>query len=388
MLGLYWNLSIKTSIKTQNTMPNPTFSRRRFLRQTAFAAGSLIAAPGLIGCTAPSSSSSASDSKKRLGVALVGLGSYAGGQLAPGLQMTEHCYLSGIVTGSPSKIPVWQKRYGIPDKNVYSYETMHEIADNPDIDVIYIVVPPGLHAKYAIRAANTGKHVWCEKPMAMNVEECQAIIDACNQNGVKLSIGYRMQHEPNTQTVIQYAESKPYGEITAAEALAGYAGPSSGEGWRFEADMGGGALYDMGVYTINGLRYATGMEPLRVLSASRHVPDEVDLTTEFELEFPGGLRAYGRTSIVEHINRLRVDCADGWYKLEPMQSYSGVQGVTSDGQKLDLPIKDQQARQMDNDALAILNGEPMLVPGEEGLKDIRIVQAIMEAARTGAVAEF
>lgn len=354
-------------------------SRRKFLRQSAMAAGSLLAAPALLGCQTP---------KKRLGVALVGLGSYARGQLAPALQMTEHCYLAGIVTGSPEKIPTWQQRYSIPDKNVYSYDTMHEMADNPDIDVIYIVVPTGLHAEYAIRAANAGKHVWCEKPMAMNVEECQAIIDACNQNGVKLSIGYRMQHEPNTQTVIQYAQTLPYGAIQSAEALAGYAGSGRGSGWRFQADMGGGALYDMGVYTINGLRYATGMEPLQVRSASRDIPNEVDVTTTFELVFPNGAKGSGKTSVVETINRLRVDCADGWYKLEPMQSYSGVQGITSDGKRLDQPIKDQQARQMDNDALAILKDTPVLVPGQEGLRDIRIVQAIMEADRTGAVVDL
>ncbi len=349
-------------------------SRRQFLQRTALAATALTAAP-LLSCTRPQ--------PKKLGVALVGLGSYAGGQLAPGLQMTEHCYLAGIVTGSPEKIPTWQERYGIPDKNVYSYDTMHEIADNPDIDIIYIVVPTGLHAKYAIRAANAGKHVWCEKPMAMNVEECQAIIDACNQNGVKLSIGYRMQHEPNTQTVMGYAQSQPYGPIRSVDARAGYAGPGRGTGWRFQADMGGGALYDMGVYPINALRYTTGMEPLRVLSAQRRVPNEVDVTTAFELAFPDGIRGVGKTSVVETMNLLRADCADGWYQLKPMQTYSGVKGRTSDGTLLNKPVNDQQARQMDNDALAILEDRPVRVPGEDGLKDIRIVKAIIEASRSG-----
>jgi glucose-fructose oxidoreductase len=355
-------------------------TRRHFFYQSAKAAAAFMAAPYFLSCKTPQN--------RKLGVALVGLGSYAEGQLAPALQMTEHCYLAGIVTGSPAKIPIWQRKYGIKDANVYSYDTMHQIADNPEIDVVYIVVPTGLHAKYAIRAANTGKHVWCEKPMAMNVEECQSIIDACKQNKVKLSIGYRMQHEPNTQTVIRYAETKPYGPIQSLEALAGYGGSGKGNGWRFEADMGGGALYDMGVYSINGLRYATGLEPLRVLSAKRTIPNEVDVTTEFELEFPDGLRGYGKTSVVENINRLRVDCEEGWYKLEPMQSYSGVQGVTSDGKRLNKPVKDQQARQMDDDALAILNNEPVMVPGEEGLRDIRIVQAIIEADKTGGVVEI
>lgn len=349
-------------------------SRRQFLQQTATAAGAIAAAP-LLSCTRPPSG--------KLGVALVGLGSYAGGQLAPALQMTEHCQLTGIVTGSPEKIPIWQKRYGIKDKNVYSYDTMHKIAGNPDIDVIYIVVPTGLHAKYAIRAANAGKHVWCEKPMAMNVEECQAIIDACRQNKVKLSIGYRMQHEPNTQTVISYAQSMPYGPIESLRALAGYAGAGQGTGWRFQPEMGGGALYDMGVYPINGLRYATGLEPTRVLSAKRTVPNKVDVTTTFELTFPDGIKGYGKTSVAETMNLLRVDCAEGWYQLKPMQTYSGVRGRASDGTLLDKKVNDQQARQMDNDALAILEGRPVRVPGEDGLKDIRIVKAIIEADRSG-----
>src|SRR5690606_16306500 len=111
--------------------------------------------------------------------------------------------------------------------------------------------------------------------------------------------------------------------------------------------------------------------------------DEVDETTEFELEFPSGATAYGRTSVGESINRLEVTCERGSYHLEPMQSYTGVSGRVSDGTKLDKEIEEQQARQMDDEALAILEKRAVMVPGEEGLRDIRIVQAIMESARTG-----
>ena len=121
--------------------------------------------------------------KEKLGVALVGLGYYSRDLLAPALQLTQHCELKGIVTGSPDKVPQWQKRYGIADKHVYNYENMNRIADNPDIDVIYIVLPTGLHAKYAVKAANTGKHVWCEKPMARTAEECQQWIEFCESKG-------------------------------------------------------------------------------------------------------------------------------------------------------------------------------------------------------------
>ncbi|WP_020208462.1 Gfo/Idh/MocA family protein [Gilvimarinus chinensis] len=322
--------------------------------------------------------------KRKLGVALVGLGYYSRDLLAPALQLTEHCELRGIVTGSPEKIPVWQQKYGIKDTNVYNYGNMHRLANNPDIDVIYIVVPTGLHMKYSIIAANAGKHVWCEKPMAMSVQECQTIIDACRKNKVKLSVGYRMQHEPNTQTVIQYAHSRPYGALQTINATAAYAGNGlPADNWRMQADMGGGALYDMGVYAINGARYAAGLEPIAVTATrdfSHPKFKEVDNTTSLTLEFPKGIIAKCRTSVVEPGNKLRVNCAEGWYELAPMQSYNGVQGVTSDGKKLNKFIANQQAAQMDSDALAIINNTPVKVPGEEGLKDIAIVRAAIKSS--------
>ncbi len=325
--------------------------------------------------------------KKKLGVALLGLGSYSTGQLAPGLQMTAHCELRGIITGSPHKIPEWQRINGIKDQNVYSYDNMNEIANNDDIDIVYIVTPTGTHARFSIAAANTGKHVWCEKPMAMDEDECQNIIDACNRNKVKLAIGYRMQHEPNTKTVIKFAKTRPYGLIQNVTAEACYSG-SSWQKWRLQKHMGGGALYDMGVYTINGIRYATGEEPVKVVQASQSTKrptifTEVDETTRYELEFAGGIKASGLTSVGLPNNKLRVDCEKGWYQLQPMQSYSGVRGETSDGKKLNKPVRDQQARQMDVDALAIINNQPMLVSGEEGQKDIVIVNAIKKASQTG-----
>ncbi len=325
---------------------------------------------------------------KKLGVALVGLGGYSTGRLAPGLQRTQHCELRGIVTGSPEKIPVWQSRYGIPDRNVYSYETIEKIADNDEIDVVYIVTPTGLHARDAIKAAEAGKHVWCEKPMAMNAEECQAIIDAAKGNGVQLTIGYRMQHEPNTQTIIRYGRDQTYGAVEAVKTGAGYSGAHRDpKNWRRIARLGGGALYDMGVYPINAARYATGMEPIaargKQWSERTDMYGEVDEFTEFELEFPNGVIAKGETSFGKSSNYLDVECAEGWYRLRPFQSYSGVRGETSDGRTLRPDPNHQQARQMDDDALAIIENRDPIVPGEEGLADIRIVNAIMESSREG-----
>lgn len=327
--------------------------------------------------------------KDKLGVALVGLGGYSNGQLAPGLQLTKHCELKGIVTGTPSKIPTWQEKYNIPDGNVYNYETMHELANNDEIDIVYVVVPTGLHAKYSIIAANAGKNVWCEKPMAKTINECQSIIDAASKNKVQLTIGYRMQHEPNTQTIIEYTKSRKYGAVKEINTGAGYSGSHREGNWRASAELGGGAMYDMGVYPLNAARYSAQQEPIAVSgiqsSERKEMYHEVDETTEFTLWFPNGAVAHGATSFGKRMGNLEVKCENGWYKLEPFQSYNGVQGETSDGIKLPPNPNHQQARQMDNDAFAIKENSAPIVPGEEGLRDIAIIEAIQESSRKGGV---
>ncbi len=369
---------------------SPLLDRRRLLvGSAALGASACVSSPGSSG-TAPQPSGSTSvpvpSGKSQLGVALPGLGNYSETRLAPALTKTTRCALRGIVTGTPAKIPVWQERYGIADQNVYDYASLPTIANNSEIDVVYVVVPPSLHAQYSIAAAEAGKHVWCEKPMAMTADECQRMIDACRANRVSLSIGYRMQHEPNTRTVIQMGRDKPYGAIRSVRAVA--ADHMGGEpSWRMVRAMGGGALYDMGVYTINAIRYATSEEPVRVLRARQWADrpelfQEVDESTEYELELPSGITAYGKASRFKPENVLRVEAQNGWYQLEPMQSYEGVKGQTSEDKAPDQPTDNHQARQMDDEALAILEGRPPVCPGEEGLRDIRILQAIQQAAQS------
>jgi glucose-fructose oxidoreductase len=327
-------------------------------------------------------------SSAKLGVALAGLGNYSEGLLAPALTVTNHCELRGIITGSPEKVPKWQQRYGIKDSNVYSYDNMHEIANNPDIDVVYVVVPTSLHLKYCEIAANAGKHVWCEKPMALNTQQCQRIIDVCHKNKVKLCIGYRMQHEPNTRRFMQFKTTHPFGNIKNVVAQAGYAGNGlPANNWRMQKAMGGGALYDMGVYPLNGSRFMTGQEPIAVSAHhEKSHPDiftEVDETTYFTLEFPQGLIAECATSVVKSFSQLKMECADGWYALRPMSNYTGVTGYTSDAQLFPAIKQIQQAIQMDDDALAMMDKAELLVPGEEGLRDIHVVQTIFESAAKG-----
>src|SRR5690349_13008231 len=132
----------------------------------------------------------------KLGIALVGLGGYAGGQLAPALQQTKHCYLAGIVTGTPAKAEQWKEKYAIPEGNIYNYQTFDKIKDNPDIDIIYVELPNSMHAENILRPAQAGKHVRCEKPMALTVEDRDTTIAACKKARKPISDSYRVPFEP------------------------------------------------------------------------------------------------------------------------------------------------------------------------------------------------
>lgn len=350
--------------------------RRLFIQKTGLIAATTAFVPSIL-------LSNSRTKNEKLGVALVGLGYYSTDLLAPALQMTQNCELRGIVTGSPEKIPVWQEKYGIKDSNIYNYENFDSIANNTDIDVIYVVLPPSMHAEYTIRAANAGKHVWCEKPMAPSVLECERMIKACNDNKVKLAIGYRCQHDPNIQAYMNVAKEKPFGKVKMVTSAAGYFDGRT-DHWKQSKELGGGAMGDMGVYALQGARLATGEEPISVLAqASTTRPEiyhEVEETMMFQLEFPSGARAACQTSFGIQMNHLQVNYEKGWLKMEPHSAYSGNKGNMSDGTIINFPIENQQAKQMDEDAYAILNNLDMLVPGEEGLRDIRVVEAIYKSA--------
>lgn len=355
-------------------------SRREFTRNLVLSTAGLALAPAFGNIIVPKP-------KDKLGIALVGLGYYSTDLLAPALQLTKNCYLAGIVTGSPEKAEKWKQKHNIPDKNIYNYQNFDQIANNPDIDVVYVVLPPSMHAEYVIRAAKAGKQVWCEKPMATSVKECEAMIKACRDNKVSLAIGYRMHHEPNTQEIMRFAREKTFGNIRMVSVAAGYFDGRTTH-WKQKKNLGGGVMYDMGVYALQGARYAVGEEPISVVAQHftnrPEIYKDVDETTLFTLQFPSGAVANCSTSFGMNMNYLYVTYEKGFARLDPFSAYNGIQGSSSKG-PLNFTIENEQAKQMDDDALAIMNKKTMLVPGEEGLRDIRIVEGIYESARTGKI---
>lgn len=328
---------------------------------------------------------------KKLGIALVGLGNYSTNQLAPALQQTKNCYLAGVVTGTPSKEKEWMRKYNIPQKNVYNYDNFDTIKDNPDIDIIYVVLPNSMHAEYTIRAAKAGKHVICEKPMAISAEECEQMIDACKKADKKLSIGYRLHFEPFNQEMMRLGEEKVFGNIKSLKAENGF--EVTRPSWRTDKKMsGGGPLTDLGIYCVQGVIYTARKLPIAVTAQFGKVTKpsifhNVEQSIAWQLEFPGGIVADCNTSYADSLNILRAEAENGWFELSPAYEYEGKEGKTSKG-KMDFPNIFEQVYQMDDFADCILNKKETKVPGEMGLRDVKIIEAIYKAAETGKKVEL
>ena len=363
--------------------------RRKFLSDLSLAFGGTVILSSFGRCqskTSPASTSSANGGK--LGIALVGLGGYSSGQLAPALQETQNCYLAGIVTGTPGKEKEWAEKYNIPQKNIYNYKTFDSIADNKDIDIVYVVLPVGMHKEYTIRAANAGKHVICEKPMAVNAADCQEMIDACKKANRLLSIGYRLHFEPFNMEAMRIGQQKVYGKILTINADNGFTWGNDMSSWRLnKALAGGGGLMDMGVYAIQAARYTTREEPAHVTAREEKLrPDvfkEVDETVYFDLDFDSGTKAKCMSSYNKNVSRLRADAERGWFEIAPAFYYSGQVGNTSNGpMNFDNNFVEQVA-QMDDFALCVQQNKPSKVSGEEGLKDMRVVDAIYRSIASG-----
>ena len=323
--------------------------------------------------------------KNKLGLAIIGLGEYASNELAAALKKTKECYLAGIVTDEPAKAKKWKKDFNIPDANIYDYHNFDTVKDNAEIDIIYIVLPNSLHREYAVRSARAGKHVICEKPMAITIKDCDKMLAAFKKNGTMLSIGYRLHFEPHHKKIMELGQKKIYGNITKLVAKNGIA---EIDGWRLNKELaGGGALMDVGVYCVQAVRYTTGMEPVAVTAkegnkTSKKKFKEIEESLSWQMEMPDGLIAECECSYTNEMSLLRAEATRGWFELSPAFTYSGIKGKTSSG-KMNLRNINQQAAQMDDFANAVKNKKPTPVDGEMGRQDVKILLAIYQAMKTG-----
>jgi predicted dehydrogenase len=364
-------------------------SRRFFLQKAGLSALALNLTPFNPLAAMTSQILTNNQDEKPLRVAIMGLGSY-GTRVAKAMKDCKRAKLVGVISGTPSKIEAWQKEYGIPAQNCYNYETYHQIKDNPDIDAVYVITPNGLHMAHTLGVAKAGKHVICEKPMAVNAKDGKTMVDACKAAGVKLLIGYRMHFEAKTQEVVKMRMNGDFGKVLFFQGLSGFiiGDPTQ---WRLNYELsGGGAMMDIGIYSINGARYMIGEEPIWVTAQeTKNNPEKfkegIDETIQFQFGFPGGAVASClSTYSMNNLDKFFLNGLNGFAEMQPSTGYGPIEGRTHKG-PLTNPHITHQTTQMDEMAAIILDGKKPLIPvdGEEGLRDMVIVDAIYKAVKTG-----
>ncbi|MBO9714518.1 Gfo/Idh/MocA family oxidoreductase [Sphingomonas sp.] len=351
---------------------------------------------GMVASAIPSAAFARPDPGRKFGYAVVGLGNYAVNQIMPRLALCEHSRLVALVSGTPAKLEKYGAQYNIPTTHRYSYANYDAIRDNPDIDAVYVILPNSMHAEYSVRASKAGKHVMCEKPMANTPEECRQMIAAAKAAGKKLMIGYRCHFEAHNLHCVEAIKAGSFGKIRLITAEHGFdAAPGQ---WRLDRPLsGGGSLMDIGIYSLNAARYLAGEEPIRVSATEstdrsdprfKNVEDRID----FQLLFPSGAIANCVSSYSSGHNAFRATGNKGWIGMEPATPYQGhriFQRLAGKTEEVPLEVEPnhQWVRQMDHLAECAWSGAEPRAGGDEGLRDMLLIEAIYRSAREGRAIE-
>jgi predicted dehydrogenase len=373
---------------------DPNYSRRRFLQ----AAGASLAAAPLLGAVPPAAAQ-VPDIRlpdvpgQKVGWAIVGIGGLTANQILPAFPKCQKSKVVSFVSGRPEKASRFAQVYGVDPKNIYTYENFDKIADNPDIQVVYIVLPNSMHAEYTIRALKAGKHVLCEKPMANTAKDCEAMIAAAKAANRKLMVAYRCRYEPNNQLAIKMAQDSSEAGMGPTRVILAEMGFNIGNPsqWRLKKAMaGGGSMMDIGIYALNAARYLTAEEPTEVNAMISTTPNdprfaEVEENITFQLRFPSGILANCVSSYGTGFNKFRVCKPRGSFELDPATSYTGLRMRVFRGGAIEdrsLPQRDHFQLEMDHMSECVQANKEPLTPGEDGLKDMKIIEAIYESGRT------
>jgi len=330
---------------------------------------------------------------RKLRWGIVGLGRISMDHFMPAVAASKTGKLTALVSGHREKAEKQAALYNVPSPSIYSYENYDEIAQNKDIDAVYIALPNSMHAEYTIRAAKAGKHVLCEKPMATSAADCNAMIAACQKHRVKLMIAYRCQYQPQHLKAIQLIRSGAIGQVQVIESAFGF--PIQPGEWRLNKKMaGGGPLMDVGIYSLNACRYLSGEEPGEIKANASIIDkdgrfNEVEENDGWTMKFPSGILASCTTTYGGDTGGggfFKVHGSKGWVAMEPAFPYNGMRLMahSSDGPDLDMPDPQKDPAQFtvqaDYFADCVWNNREPKTDGQEGLRDMTIISQIYQAA--------
>ncbi len=357
-------------------------------RQFARLSGMTLAAAQM-----PAYGQNAMAGQKPVGYAAIGLGTISD-IFMRACARSQKAKITALVTGHPeTKGKRYAAMYGIPESSVYTYETFDRIRDNKAVDAVYVGLPNSMHREYTVRAAAAGKHVLCEKPMAISSAECEQMIAACKRAGVKLMIGYRVHYEPTHGEARRIAQSGELGPLVAFEGAFGFdAKPNQ---WRLTRQFGGGGpLMDVGIYPMNEIRWILGEEPTGFTAVPSTLDRtsgrfaEMEQTMDWTLKFPSGVIAsLGCTYGCDMPGFLRIHGSKGSLELTNAFSYTNVRlrGIGG-GQHVDMTSSSEETAhfllEADHFADCVRTGAEPNTPGEEGLHDLQAMEAVYRAAGT------
>jgi predicted dehydrogenase len=372
-------------------------TRRKFLQLSAGATLAAAAGPAAL------SAEPNAQNDDKVGWAVVGLGNYAQYAMER-LASARRSTISSLVSADPDKAKGCATKFGVRGENIFNYSTFDRIANDPKIEVVYIVTPNSLHADFAIRAMEAGKHVVVEKTMAATSKDALRMIETSKRTERKLMVAYRARFDPFNQAAIRMSRDEEFGKITSIAAHKGFViGDNLGKDrWRTKRSMiGGGALIDIGVYSIQACRYIAGQDPVEVSAIAHSTPNdprfaEVEESISFSMRFPNGILATGSASWNYSLqNYYRVVGTRGWYELDPATSnanlrmFASTERTPRQGQpgrvveERMFPNVDQLPLMFDHFSDCVRTGAQPLIPIDDGLRDLEVIEAVYESARTG-----
>lgn len=324
------------------------------------------------------------DRKVRWGI--LGCAGIAAGALIPAVKGSSNGLLHAIASRDESQAADWAGKYGFR-RHHQDYQALLE---DPDVDAVYNPLPNHLHAEWSVRAARAGKHVLCEKPMAMNAGEVRDMIAAAEKAGVLLMEAFMYRFHPQIEKTLELLRSGMVGEVRSVKSSFTFRFERGGDNYRWSPEMGGGALYDVGCYTISAARLVFGEEPLSAFARARVDPATgIDMTTAVLLEFPGGRFAMCDCSFESQFqSRLLAVGTKGAARLDrafsAKDSAARVEVVRGEeSETLTVPRADMFVLMVEHFGRGVLERAPLRYPAADAERNMRAIDAAFESIRTG-----
>ena len=304
-------------------------------------------------------------------------------KVIPATQKAERCDVVAIASRDGERAARTAAELRIPRP----YEGYEALLSDPDLDAVYIPLPNSEHAAWTIAAARAGKHVLCEKPLAMTAAEAEEMVRACANEGVLLMEAFMYRLHPSWEAVRDLVASGRIGRLRAVQSWFSYFNDDLGN-IRNVPELGGGALYDIGCYSINLSRMLVGGEPTGIEASVTRDATGTDVLTSAILAFDDGVATFTCSTRAEPDQRVHIYGTDGRISIaipfnippdrptEVFVTSGGDPPVSPDTQTLTFEPADIYTIQAERFANAVLDDRPLPIPPDDAIENMRVIEAI------------